>query len=75
MIQLAPMYTGQSTQNVSDVFVLCGMACVIYFAVNFSISCVVRSIQKKQKSGPSGRASGRAAGKQNALPETKSVSG
>ena len=30
MIQLAPMYTGQSSQNVSDVFVLCGMACVIY---------------------------------------------
>ena len=48
MIQLAPMYTKQGSQNVSDVFVLCGMACVIYFAINFSISCVVRHIQKKQ---------------------------
>jgi len=62
MIQLAPMYTGQSTQNVSDVFVLCGMACVIYFAANFSISCVVRSIQKKQKSGPSGKEAARQQG-------------
>ncbi len=49
MIQLAPMYTHQATQNVSDVFVLCGMAFVIYFAINFSISCVLRSIQKKQR--------------------------
>lgn len=47
MIQLAPDYTGQSTQNVSDVFVLCGMACVIYFAINFSISCIARYIQKR----------------------------
>lgn len=52
MIQLAPMYTGQSSQNVSDVFVLCGMACVIYFAINFAISCVVRNIQKKQRAVP-----------------------
>jgi putative glutamine transport system permease protein len=52
MIQLAPMYTGQSSQNVSDVFVLCGMACVIYFAINFAISCIVRSIQKKQRAVP-----------------------
>lgn len=48
MIQLAPMYTKQSAQNVSDVFVLCGMACIIYFAINFSISCVVRTIQSRQ---------------------------
>ena len=52
MIQLAPMYTGQGTQNVSDVFVLCGMACLIYFAINFSISCVVRYSQKKQRTVP-----------------------
>lgn len=51
MIQLAPMYTGQRSQNVSDVFVLCGMACVIYFVINFAISCLVRYIQKRQ--GPS----------------------
>lgn len=51
MIQLAPMYTGQGSQNVSDVFVLCGMACAIYFVINFSISCVVRHIQKKRRTG------------------------
>lgn len=52
MIQLAPMYTKQTTQNVSDVFVLCGMACVIYFIINFSISCLVRYIQKRRKTVP-----------------------
>lgn len=52
MIQLAPMYTGQGSQNVSDVFVLCGMACVIYFAINFSISCLVRNMQKRQRALP-----------------------
>lgn len=54
MIQLAPMYTGQSSQNVSDVFVLCGMACVIYFVINFAISCLVRYLQKRQ--GPQSQA-------------------
>ena len=49
MIQLAPLYTKQSSQNISDVFVLCGMACVIYFAINFSISLFVRHLQKRQK--------------------------
>ena len=49
MVQLAPMYTHQATQNISDVFVLCGMACVIYFVINFSISCVVRSMQNRRK--------------------------
>ena len=52
MIQLAPMYTGQTSQNVSDVFVLCGMAAVIYFAINFVISCAVRYIQKRQRTVP-----------------------
>lgn len=52
MIQLAPMYTGQRTQNVSDVFVLCGMACLIYFAINFVLSCVVRRMQKQQTLSP-----------------------
>lgn len=52
MIQLAPMYTGQGSQNVTDVFVLCGMACVIYFVINFSISCVVRGMQKNRRALP-----------------------
>lgn len=51
MIQLAPMYTGQGSQNVSDVFVLCGMACAIYFIINFFISCVVRHMQNKRRVG------------------------
>ncbi len=52
MIQLAPMYTGQSTQKVTDVFVLCGMACAIYFVINFTLSCIVRNMQKRQKTSP-----------------------
>jgi putative glutamine transport system permease protein len=52
MIQMAPQYTGEPTQNVSDVFVLCGLACLIYFVINFSISCVVRRMQKKHKAQP-----------------------
>ncbi|MCI7691434.1 MAG: ABC transporter permease subunit, partial [Oscillospiraceae bacterium] len=49
LIQISPRYTGFSTQNVSDVFVLCGLACVMYFAVNFTISLVVRHMQKPKK--------------------------
>lgn len=49
LIQIAPRYTGLSTQNVSDVFVLCGLACVIYFAINFTLSCIVRNMQKPKK--------------------------
>lgn len=46
LIQISPRYTGFTTQNVSDVFVLCGLACVIYFAINFTLSCIVRRMQK-----------------------------
>ncbi len=46
IIQISPRYTGFTSQNVSDVFVLCGLACVMYFAVNFTLSCVVRRLQK-----------------------------
>lgn len=46
IIQISPRYTGFSSQNVSDVFVLCGLACVMYFAINFTLSCVVRRLQK-----------------------------
>ncbi|MCL2136054.1 MAG: amino acid ABC transporter permease [Coriobacteriia bacterium] len=45
MIQSATLYTGFSTQNMSDVFVLCGFACILYFAINFTLSCIVRKIQ------------------------------
>lgn len=46
VIQISPRYTGFTSQNVSDVFVLCGLACVFYFIVNFTLSCVVRHMQK-----------------------------
>lgn len=49
LIQISPNYTGLTTQNVSDVFVLCGLACVIYFTINFTLSCVVRHMQKPKK--------------------------
>lgn len=46
IIQISPRYTGFTSQNVSDVFVLCGLACVMYFVINFTLSCVVRRMQK-----------------------------
>lgn len=49
LIQISTRYTGFSTQNVSDVFVLCGLACVLYFAVNFTLSCIVRKMQKPRR--------------------------
>ena len=33
---------------VSDVFVLFGLAFVIYFVINFTLSCAVRRIQKRR---------------------------
>ena len=37
------------TVNVSDVMVLFGTACVIYFIINFTLSCVVRTMQNRRK--------------------------
>lgn len=48
------MYNGVGRQMVSDVFVLFGTAFVIYFIINFSLSCVVRSMQKRRKKLPGG---------------------
>ncbi|MCC8120842.1 MAG: amino acid ABC transporter permease [Oscillospiraceae bacterium] len=45
-------YTGQATVNVTDVFVLFGVAFVIYFIINFTLSCVVRTMQKRRKKVP-----------------------
>lgn len=48
-------YNGLGVTNVSDVFVLFGLASIIYFVINFSLSCVVRYIQKhKLKALPAG---------------------
>ncbi|MCM1112636.1 MAG: amino acid ABC transporter permease [Muribaculum sp.] len=45
----AHQYNGLGTTNVSDVFVLFGFAALIYFAINFTLSCIVRSLQKRHK--------------------------
>ena len=44
----ANMYNGTGTTNVSDVFVLFGCAALIYFIINYSLSCVVRRIQRQK---------------------------
>lgn len=49
LLSSAHRYNGMNTVNVSDVFVLFGFACLIYFIINFSLSCVVRSMQKRKK--------------------------
>lgn len=46
------VYNGLGTVNVSDVFVLFGFACVIYFIINFTLSCIVRHMQKRMKRVP-----------------------
>ena len=37
------------TVNVSDVMVLFGTAWVIYCIINFTLSCIVRSMQARRK--------------------------
>ena len=49
ILSTAYMYNGTGTVNVSDVFVLFGCAMAIYFIINFTLSCVVRSMQKRMK--------------------------
>ena len=49
LLSSAHRYNGLNTVNVSDVFVLFGFACLIYFVINFSLSCIVRNMQKKRK--------------------------
>lgn len=49
ILSSAQRYNGLGTINVSDVFVLFGFACVIYFVINFTISVLVRNMQKKRK--------------------------
>lgn len=50
LLSASYVYNGTGMVNVSDVFVLFGFACVIYFIINFSLSCVVRRMQKQRKS-------------------------
>ena len=41
------MFNGVGRQMVSDVFVLFGLAFVIYFVINFALSCAVRRMQRR----------------------------
>ena len=49
LLSSANNYNGTGTVNVSDVFVLFGCACVIYFIINYILSCAVRYLQKEKK--------------------------
>lgn len=55
LLSSAHRYNGLNTVNVSDVFVLFGFACLIYFVINFTLSCVVRRMQKRKKAVPARR--------------------
>ena len=55
LLSSAHRYNGLNTVNVSDVFVLFGFACLIYFIINFTLSCVVRRMQKRKKAVPARR--------------------
>lgn len=46
LLSKANNYNGNGNVNVSDVFVLFGVAAIIYFIINFTLSSVVRYIQK-----------------------------
>lgn len=46
LLSAANRYNGTGSVNVSDVFVLFGFAALIYFIINFSLSSLVRYMQK-----------------------------
>ena len=48
LLSTANQYNGTGTINVSDVFVLFGVACIIYFVINYILSCIVRNMQKEK---------------------------
>lgn len=49
ILSAANQYNGTGTIHVSDVFVLFGFAALIYFIINYTLSCIVRSMQKRAK--------------------------
>ncbi|MBO5282587.1 MAG: amino acid ABC transporter permease [Lachnospiraceae bacterium] len=49
IMNVAYQYNGMTTTNVSDVFVLFGFAALLYFIINFTLSCVVRTMQKRRR--------------------------
>lgn len=48
VVSTSNMYNGVGTQLVSDVFVMFGLAALIYFIINFSLSCAVRALQHRK---------------------------
>lgn len=52
ILSSASQYNGTGNINVSDVFVLFGFAAAIYFIINYTLSCVVRGMQKRRKRQP-----------------------
>ncbi len=46
ILSAANQYNGTGSINVSDVFVLFGLAAAIYFIINYTLSCIVRRMQK-----------------------------
>jgi putative glutamine transport system permease protein len=53
LLSSANKYNGTGYINVSDVFVLFGFAALIYFIINFSLSLVVRNMQKNSRNSKS----------------------
>lgn len=49
LLSAAHRYNGTGNVNVSDVFVLFGLAALIYFLINFALSSVVRYMQKNPR--------------------------
>ncbi|MGB8450846.1 MAG: amino acid ABC transporter permease [Anaerocolumna sp.] len=49
LLSAANNYNGTGVVNVSDVFVLLGFAAIIYFIINFTLSSLVRYMQKHRR--------------------------
>lgn len=49
IMNVAYQYNSMTTTNVSDVFVLFGFAALLYFIINFTLSCAVRTMQKRRR--------------------------
>lgn len=52
ILSSASQYNGTGNINVSDVFVLFGFAAIIYFTINYTLSCIVRGMQKRRNRQP-----------------------
>lgn len=52
ILSSAGVYNGTGTILVSDVFALFGAAMLVYFIINYILSCVVRQMQKNKKKLP-----------------------